>query len=242
MKRFYFSLSLALILPISSALAQEDAQQPRPRGDSPRGDNQPGEDRCDDRRQDRRGDGLIARMVHLMPPAFAEHLDLDAQQQKTISGLETEFRKKRQEILIQTGFKVFNIIDNLGEAEEEREPAPVLAIAHEVTGGLLQSRRLRFSFEKKVFAVLSPEQKEEFIDLKEQPVLRREARGEDDFLKPLSRRLERSLDLTDEQRKQFAQMHEQWQTQFRNLLTQEQRQRWDRMTRTRRAPAIRAED
>jgi Spy/CpxP family protein refolding chaperone len=254
MRCWHLSLTLSLVVTAGHALAQDDAQRPRPksgdpaagerpRGDGPRGDRQRG----DGLRRDRsRGDGLIARMVHLMPPAFAEELDLNPQQEKQIAGLETEFRKKRQEILIQTGFQVFQIIDNLGEEEEKREPAPVLAIAHEITGGLLECRRMRAGYEKKMLALLNPEQREQFVDLKEQPVFGREARegreGRGGELHPLSPRVERSLDLTEEQRKQLAGMRQQWQTQFRNLLTQEQRERWERMTRAGRMPPLRGED
>jgi Spy/CpxP family protein refolding chaperone len=192
------------------------------------------------RRSRTRGDGMIARLIHLMPPAFADELNLDAEQKQKIGGLETEFRKKRQEILVQTGIQVYSIIEKLGE-EEDAEPAPVLAIAHQITGGLLESRRLRAGFEKKMLALLNAQQREEFIDLKERPVLGREARSRGEIWQPLSPRVERSLDLTEEQRKQLAELRKQWEGQFRNLLTDQQRNRLERMTRSVRSPE-RAED
>jgi Spy/CpxP family protein refolding chaperone len=262
MRQLHLTLLLSAAMSATSAFGQDDAQppprqspaQPAPAGGEPRdgkalGQRAPGRLLPGERRAERsRGDGFFARMAHLMPPAFAHELNLDPEQEKQISALETEFRKKRQEILIQTGFQVFAIIDNLGEEEEQREPAPVLAIAHEITGGLLESRRLRAGFEKKMLALLNPEQREQFIDLKEQPLFGRQAREDDrerrggGELHPLSPRVQRSLDLTDEQRKQLVEMRQQWDTQFRNLLTQEQRERWERLTRSGRPPAVRGED
>jgi Spy/CpxP family protein refolding chaperone len=218
MKALHLSLGLSLVVvSVSPALSQEA------------------------RRSRTRGDGMIARLLHLMPPAFAEELNLDAEQQQKINGLETEFRKKRQEILVQTGVQVYSIIDKLGEEEDKREPAPVLAIAHEITGGLLQCRRLRAGYEQKMLALLNAQQREDFIDLKEQPIARRELRSRGEFWQPLSPRVERGLQLTEEQRRQLTDLRKQWESQFRNMLTEDQRERWERMARSARSPA-RAED
>jgi hypothetical protein len=116
-------------------------------------------------KKSRRESGLLVRLMHLMPPAFAQELNLSAQQQKDVSALDAEFRAKRRDILIQSVIKIWTIIESLSAEDEKREPAPVLAIAHEVTGGLLNMRRTRAAYEQKMLALFSDEQREQFTSL-----------------------------------------------------------------------------
>src|SRR5688572_6760608 len=87
-------------------------------------------------------DGFITRLVHLMPPVFAAELNLNAQQKGEIKKLSEEFAGKRRDVFIKTGVKVMTIIEDMRD-DQEGELAPVLAICHEITGGLLESRRTR---------------------------------------------------------------------------------------------------
>src|SRR4051812_45245222 len=69
--------------------------------------------------------GLIARILHLIPPAFTEELNLNPEQRKKLHELQQEFRQKRRAILVKTALKVAAIVDSLEEGREGGETAPV---------------------------------------------------------------------------------------------------------------------
>lgn len=111
-------------------------------------------------------DGLVARIRYLVPPGVAEELNLSTEQARQVKQLEKEYRQQWRETMLKAVLKIVIIIENSGSDDESCEPAPVLAIAHEVTGTLLQLRRARVGFERKVLAVLNTEQKEKYRKLK----------------------------------------------------------------------------
>src|SRR5262245_23276117 len=120
MQRCTFAgLSLLLLLPWTSATQEKNEQQRF---------------------------GPIARAVHLMPPAFAAELELTADQRDQIKKLDQEFKGKRRDALTRTAVKVMAIVEGMQEQDDDRELAPVLAICHEITGGLLESRRTRMAY------------------------------------------------------------------------------------------------
>jgi Spy/CpxP family protein refolding chaperone len=219
MNRFYkpaLCLSVAFVLaPWSQARADDDKGKPT---------------------KQRRPHELIARVLHLMPPDYAFELDLTAEQHKSLAALEGEFRKKRQEILMQSVMKVWSMVDGLDDEGDKREPAPVLAIAHEVTGGLLNLRRSRASFEHKLLAMLNPEQREHFAALKEHGLRDRHGdRHAAVFFQALPRDTERRLNLTPEQQRKLTEMRQEWRKQFETVLTPEQRQQLERLSAPRRS-------
>jgi hypothetical protein len=180
------------------------------------------------RKGDRERDGLIARVIHLMPPGFAPHLNLTQEQQKSIQKLDQEFKEKRRDALTKTVVKVMSIVESM-QAEEDEELAPVLAICHEITGGLLESRRTRMAYEQKMLGVLDVQQKQKFARLKEMsPHERRQQRldGSEEAAEPPLKGLER-LQLTPEQRKRVAELRQEMEMKLRDLLTEEQRQQLD---------------
>jgi hypothetical protein len=195
------------------------------------------ETRKETRKTEQQRDGLIARAVHLMPSGFAVKLNLTADQRGQIEKLDQEFKAQRREALTKTAFKVMALVESLQE-EEDRELAPVLAICHEITGGLLESRRTRMAYEQKMLSFLDEDQKEQFARLKEMgPHERRQQRlaadggeGADFRLIPSSKRLE-GLQLTEEQKKKVLELRQEMETRFRNLLTAEQKQHFDGQSR-----------
>jgi len=182
--------------------------------------------------------GLIGRAMHLLPPAFAEEMDLKPNQREKVSKLEQEFKQHRQALLLRTAMRVAGIIDQ--ERTKHDVEAPFLTICHEVTGGLLEMRKARLAFEKKMLSLFTAEQREQFEDLKELTprewrIMRREQRraiAHDGPLMP--HECLEHLKLTAEQHKKLKALLDTTQTQFRNLLTEEQRTRLDGLMRGRR--------
>ena len=172
-------------------------------------------------------EGLFGRVLHLMPPTFAAELNLTAEQRTQIQKLEQEFKTKRVESLLQTVGRVMAIVESM-DGDDHKELAPVLALAHEITGGLLESRRARMGYEKKMVAVLNPEQQAKLAHLKERRPRDRRDEGAATFHFYPPQGQER-LQLTDEQRRKVDEMQRDIVTRFRSLLTEEQRKIFDEM-------------
>jgi Spy/CpxP family protein refolding chaperone len=173
-------------------------------------------------------DGLIARTIHLLPPAIAAELNLKPEQKAQIQRIEEEYRNKRREAILDAAGKVMTIVDGVQDGGDF-ESAPTLAICHEITGGLLQSRRARIAYEKKMLAVLDDRQKDEFARLKNMGPLRPRRANPIEEAEPrfsVTKRAE-ALNLTDEQKTKLAEMQREMENRFRELLTPEQRQRLD---------------
>jgi hypothetical protein len=183
--------------------------------------------------------GLITRIVHLLPSAWAEEMHLDAQQQQQIRKLEQEFDQKRQQILFKTAAHVVGIVQSL-QKEEQREAAPVLAIVHDITGGLLDARRIRVAYDKKLLAVLNEEQKEQYLELKERgPEQRRERRLARQAVRGgtvetgpwllFSTETQRQLHLTPEQKQKLTALRQEMEQKLQDVLTQEQQKRFEEL-------------
>jgi len=209
-------VALALMVVPTSAMAQEIATK---------------------RDREKERDGLIGRVLHLMPPRFAAELRLTAEQRSQIQKLEQEFKAKRIESLMRTVARVMAIVESLDADEADKEPAPVLALAHEVTGGLLESRRTRMKYEKEMLTLLNPEQQVKFAHLKElRPRDRREHAahrmdGTTTFHFYYSAQGQEKLQLTDEQKRQFRELQKEIETRLRALLTEDQRRIFDETSR-----------
>jgi hypothetical protein len=106
-------------------------------------------------KQDLKGDPPAA----LVPAPLAEALKLDAEQRKKVDDLEQMFQKERKAAMALTMLKVKVILDRI---ENDEEPAPALAIASAVTSAMLDLKRSRAGYEKKVMEVLSEDQKRQF--------------------------------------------------------------------------------
>lgn len=177
-------------------------------------------------------DGLLARTIHLLPPAIAAELNLKPEQKAQIQRIEEEYRNKRREAILDAAGKVMTIIDGIQEGGDF-ESAPTLAICHEITGGLLQSRRARIAYEKKMLAVLDDRQKDEFARLKNMGPLRPRRANPIEEAEPrfsVAKRAE-ALNLTDEQKTKLAEMQREMENRFREMLTPEQRQQFDNSRR-----------
>jgi Spy/CpxP family protein refolding chaperone len=180
-------------------------------------------------------DGLIARAIYLLPPGFAAKLSLTEEQRQRIQKLEQEFKEKRRDVLAQAAGKVVSTVESM-QQEDGQELAPVMAMFHEVTGGLLESRRLHKQYEQKMLALLTDSQKERLAGLKTQRPSRRQRvtahTGEEGQMrKLLSAKQLDQLNLTEEQKKRFAALKQELETRFRDLLTDEQRQRLNELQR-----------
>lgn len=110
--------------------------------------------------------GLGTTIWYLVPPEIIPDLKLTSEQARQVRQLEKEFTQQRRETMLRAVLKIVFIVENSGTEDEGAEPAPVLAVAHEVTGALLQLERARVGFEKKVLALLDMEQKETYRKLK----------------------------------------------------------------------------
>lgn len=184
-------------------------------------------------------DGLVARVMNLVPPALARELKLTPEQKKQIEGLEQQFNQKRQAALLNTLMKVTAIVKGLAD-EENGEPAPVLAISHEITGCLLHMRRTRTELEKQVLAALDERQRTEFAELKKRRPRDDRDRGRDAEAGPLfSPRAQERLNLTAEQRQKLMELRREWEAKVRSVLTQDQQRRLDG---TRTGRVIRGQD
>lgn len=188
-------------------------------------------------------DGLIARVTHLMPPAFAAELNLTAEQQKQVQQMEQEFKQARRALLAKAVMAVASIVEGMESEADASETAPVLAIAHEITGALLEMRHTRITFEKRMLALLSPEQREEFAELKSQrPRERRTAaRGQYDFKNAeagpmfiLAPEVQQKLGLDNEQKKRLVDLRQELNEKLRGILTQEQSRQYEQWMESRR--------
>jgi Spy/CpxP family protein refolding chaperone len=171
-------------------------------------------------------DGVVGRILHLMPPAFTADLRLTEEQRDQIQKLEQEFNSKRLGSLMKTVSRVMAIVDSMDAGEGDKEVAPVLALCHEITGGLLESRRSHMLYEKKMMTLLNADQQAKFTALKEHgPRLLAERQG-------VTRSLhfypsQEGLQLTDQQKQKVGELQREMETRFRELLTEEQRRHFD---------------
>jgi len=186
------------------------------------------------RHEQRRRDGFLVRVVYLMPPAFEDELRLSDAQRKKIHELQEELRQQRRQVLLKVVMRVRAILASL-EEEGKEEPTPVLAIAHEITGGLLEMRRNRVGLEKKMLAVLDAGQREEYAELKARPPQRgRRGSAAAAPSSIFSPDVQRRLHLSAEQRRKLADLQHERETKARGLLTEEQQRQYDDLTGGRR--------
>lgn len=172
-----------------------------------------------DRRTEESGDGFIVRLTSLVPPSVKRELQLNKEQTMQLQILEEEFKQKRMATVFKTAVSIAGIVDSKKGAKDQ-EPAPVLAIAHEVTGGLLELRRTRVRYEQQVAKFLDEKQKRIYEEVRERPRDRRVRDAHEDGFE--------SLDLSAEQRKQVEMIRQEYVQRLREVLTPEQRQRLDR--------------
>jgi len=172
-------------------------------------------------------------VLYLMPPAFQDELQLSDVQRKKIQELQEELRQQRRLILVKVFTKVRAILASL-EEEGKEEPAPVLAIAHEITGGLLEMRRGRVALEKKMLAVLDAKQREKYAELKERPRQRGRRGSAAAPSSIFSPKVQRRLHLSAEQRRKVADLQHEGEAKARGLLTEEQQRQYEDLTGERR--------
>jgi hypothetical protein len=187
---------------------------------------------AESKKQPPRTDSRIARFMSLMPAGLEQELQLSSEQRTKIQQLNQEFNQKRLATLVGTGMKVMSIMDS---GKEKAEPAPVLAIVHEITGALLETRRSRVGFEKKMLAVLSDEQKVTYENWKEHPPNRRLKAGKkhaSEAVSLFSSHTQDKLQLNEEQKKKVSALEK----ELRAILTDEQRVQYDQLTRDPTAP------
>jgi Spy/CpxP family protein refolding chaperone len=187
--------------------------------------------------------GVIGRVLHLMPPAFAAELKLTTEQQGQIQKLEQEFKAKRVKTLMQTVTRVMAIIESMEADDPDKETAPVLALGHEITGGLLETRRTRIGYEKKLITLLSAEQQAKFAHLKERRTrggreLAAHPEGAITSLHFYSPQGQEKLQLTDDQKRKLNELQRDLEVRLRAFLTDEQRRVFDEMNQQRNAPPV----
>lgn len=178
-------------------------------------------------------DGLFARVIWLVPEPTLEKLNLTDEQKQKIQEIDQEFQSKRQESLTKAAFKLYGMVNAPDDGPQE--PAPALAITHEITGGLLETRRIRAAYEQKFVAVLNENQRAEYQRLKAlTPRERREARNvrEKDMRENLllfMRPVQDQLGLDEEQIKRIDAIESDTQTRLRTVLTDEQRAKYEKL-------------
>jgi hypothetical protein len=176
----------------------------------------------------------VTRGGLLLPADLEADLKLDDVQRVKIRQLEAEFKQRRQGSVMMTGLKMKALFDRLDEGEA-REAMPVLTIANEVTGVLMKMRQARLDYEKKLMAVLNDEQRAKYAawlerSPREKRLERKAKRKERSDARPLPD-LERELQLSPEQHRKLAELDREWERRFRQLLTEEQRRRYDELLR-----------
>jgi Spy/CpxP family protein refolding chaperone len=218
-RQCYMGMSLALVLALvgttraQKAIPQRDEEPTRP--------------------------GLVTRIVELLPSAYADQLNLDAQQRQKINELEKEYTQKRKQALVLAVAQVVGIVEDLQRADH-REDAPVLSIVHEVTGGLLAERRIRVEYERKLLALLNDEQKQHYAELeargpeerRARRLARQETRGTRAEAGPwaiFSPEMQQKLHLTPEQKHQLSDLHREVEKQLHRVLTEEQQKRYEEL-------------
>lgn len=175
-------------------------------------------------------DGLITRVVTLITPATMEKLNLTEEQRQQIDVIDQEFQQKRQQALTRAAFKLYGMVN---AAEEATEPAPALVVGHEITGGLLETSRIRAEYEKRVTAVLNDQQRAEYLRLKANPPREvresRKARAKEprENLLLLMKPVQNQLGLSDEQKQKVEAIEVNTEAQIRALLTDQQRKKYD---------------
>jgi Spy/CpxP family protein refolding chaperone len=226
-----FSYLLAGLLGLAFQSASVAAQEPAIGGKAQeKGVKQRAKD--DDR------DGLLSRAMFLMPPHCAAELKLTAEQRTQVQKLEQDFKAKRMESLMRSAARVMTIVESMEADDEKEEIAPILSICHEVTGGLLEARRTRVVYEKKMLGMLNPDQQAKFVSLKEQrPRDRREHAllkdGKTTFHFYYTPEGQERLQLNEEQKQKLSEMQKEMDTRLRSLLTEEQRRVFDSRTQPR---------
>lgn len=170
-----------------------------------------------------KGDSLLGRVIYLVPPTMAKELNLSEEQRREILKLEGSFRSKRTESMVGSVSRVMSIIDSLDDEDDNKEPTPVLALCHEITGGLLEARRLRLAYEKKANALLNPEQQRRFAQLRDrngQLFPRSDGKTTFHFYPPHDAD---RLQLNDQQKQRLQELHREMEAKFRELLNEQQR-------------------
>jgi len=170
----------------------------------------------------------------LLPAKLEADLNLSDAQREKIHKLEAEFKQRRQGGVMMTGLKMKALFDRLDDGDA-REAAPVLTIANEVSGVLLKMRQTRLEYEKKVMAVLNDDQRAKYTAWRDRSPrekrIERKAKGNDRGAgRPLPD-LDRELQLTPEQHRKLAEMDREWEHRLRQLLSEEQRRRYDELMR-----------
>jgi Spy/CpxP family protein refolding chaperone len=174
--------------------------------------------------------GLLARFTRLAPAGCADDLNLDEAQRQRLRQLEQECQQKTRAALTQTAFKVYGVIKSMERHDETAEPAPGLAIAHEIVGGILEARRARVRAERQLLTALNPDQKEQFVALKDERPRDRRVRDDGDGVALTSRLAQRRLKLDDEQVRKIEAIHAEADAKVREVLTEEQLKRYEQMT------------
>lgn len=157
--------------------------------------------------------GFGERIIYLVPPTIAEELNLSEEQTAMVKKLENEFKAARRQQLMLTGIKIARLIEASEAGEEDGERPPILEVAHEVTGALLELKRGRAVYEKKALAHFKPEQRQKYLEYKRGSGRRG---GGDGILSRDTRRLK----LTPEQRQKLREVVERG---LREILTDEQK-------------------
>jgi len=176
-------------------------------------------------------DGLIVRLFGPVPTHCVDQLDLTAEQRDKVQAMEQERAQKNKQMIGATAIKVYTMVDACRRGDPNAEPAPGLAIAHDIIGCVLECRRNHVLVERQLQGVLSPDQKVKFAELteRERRPNRRAQRDEEGMIP--SRQMVRTLRLDAEQQKKIAQMHEETMEKVRAMLTDEQRKQFDQLAR-----------
>jgi len=166
----------------------------------------------------------------LVPRAVPDELNLSDEQRQKVRQLQQDCATKNKLALAGTALKVARLIDSL-RRDDGAEPAPGLAIAHEITGGLLQARRNCAGCEHQVLAVLDDVQKRALVEVPERrPLTRRQQRlvaRAGDAAPVLAPDVQRQLRLDAAQERKIAALREEMDAKVRALLTDEQRRKLD---------------
>lgn len=178
-------------------------------------------------------EGPFTRLSTLVPTHIRGQLNLDAAQQGQIDQIESEFRERRRQMLIKSALQFYSALERTDDEEAPVEPAP--AIGHEVTGGLLETARIRADYEGRVLAVLNDQQKDAYRRLKNTAPPRgpvhetrkpKPTAGHHDlmlFLGPV----QDQLGLTDDQRQRVIALRSETEFKLRAILSEDQRRKYE---------------
>ncbi|MGE3803972.1 MAG: hypothetical protein AB7K24_04775 [Gemmataceae bacterium] len=159
-------------------------------------------------------------LLPLVPQETLEKLQVTDEQARQIQQLDRRFKQDCFQALLFSGLRVMAIAERAKKEDDTGEPAPTLAIAHEITGTLLNLQRSRADYRRKAIALLSEEQQTRYQKVKNGQPLHADS-------PILAESIEKKLDLDADQVRQLEALRRETEKKLRAILKPEQQKQLD---------------